>query len=78
MSQLAQVVRLKRSVPPPAEARRIMDAAGVSERDLAREIGVACTTIHRYLHGHPQRLRTAAGLARVLEELRQIVDAPDS
>lgn len=46
-----------RTLPPPAELRRIIEAAGLSGTDVAERVGVARSTACRWLAGTvvPQR-----------------------
>jgi len=73
MSALAEQVRAARKLPPPAVARAIRDAAGVSQQQLADELGVGRVTIARWELGE----RTPRGELRLrytslLDELRDL------
>jgi transcriptional regulator with XRE-family HTH domain len=46
--KLAQKVRAKRELPPPAERRAIRISAGVSQEDIAKELGLSRAAISRW------------------------------
>jgi transcriptional regulator with XRE-family HTH domain len=73
VSVLIEQVKAARRLPPPAVARAIRDAAGVSQQQLADELGVNRVTIARWELG----TRTPGGQLRLryfdlLEQLREI------
>ncbi len=73
MSQLTDEVRRARSLPGPALARAIREAAGVSQVRLAAELGVHRVTVVRWETGERApsgRLRAA--YATLLAELREV------
>lgn len=70
--KLAQKVRAKRELPPPEERRAIRIAAGVSQEDIAKELGLSRAAISRWetdkrtpqdehLLGYVKILRTLRG-----------------
>ena len=72
MSGLVEQVRAARRLPPPAVARAIRAAAGVSQQRLADELGVCRVTVARWEIGArtPQgeiRLRYVDLLAQLRE-----------
>jgi transcriptional regulator with XRE-family HTH domain len=73
VSVLIDQVRAARRLPPPAVARAIRDAAGVSQQQLADELGVNRVTVARWELG----TRTPRGELRLryttlLEQLRKV------
>lgn len=48
---LIEEVQARRTLPTPAQARNIREAAGVSQHRLARELGVARATVARWETG---------------------------
>jgi transcriptional regulator with XRE-family HTH domain len=71
MGDLLQEVRAVRRLPPPAMARAIRLAAGVTQARLARELGVDRTTVLRWELGkrRPSR-RVARAYAELLANLQ--------
>jgi DNA-binding transcriptional regulator YiaG len=73
MSALLEEVRESLSLPAPAVARQIREAAGVSQARLAGELGVHELTVYRWETGartpHGELRRT---YARLLAELDQV------
>lgn len=72
MSALAEQVKQARRLPPPAVARAIRDAAGVSQRQVADELGINRVSVARWELG----ARTPRGELRLryvdlLDELRE-------
>ena len=59
---LLEEVRRSRRLPPPDTARKIREAAGVTQERLAQELGVHRMTVHRWETGE----RTPRGLHRAL------------
>lgn len=74
--QLLEQLRSRRQLPPPAERRRIREAAGVSLRELAGAIGTSHMAVDRWEKGaaprNPAHLRA---YSRLLDELRRLADA---
>jgi DNA-binding transcriptional regulator YiaG len=70
--ELLEQVRSRRALPPPAERRRIREAAGVSLRDMAKAVGVSHTAITDWESGTMPREHRAA-YARLLDELHRLV-----
>ena len=68
---LLERVRARRKLPPPAERRRIREAAGVSQREMAKALGTSWTSIQRWENGSRPRGQEAA-YARLLEALRRL------
>jgi DNA-binding transcriptional regulator YiaG len=70
MSALADEVRESLSLPRPSAAREIREAAGVSQRRLAAELGVAELTVARWEGGtRKPRGEMRRAYARLLAEL---------
>lgn len=72
MSALAEQVKQARRLPPPAIARGIRDAAGVSQQQVADELGVNRVSVARWELG----VRVPRGELRLryvelLDELRE-------
>lgn len=72
MSALAEQVKRARRLPPPAVARAIRDAAGVSQQQVADELGVNRVSVARWELGE----RVPRGELRLryidlLDELRE-------
>jgi DNA-binding transcriptional regulator YiaG len=70
---LLEKVRTARRLPPPAVAKAIRDAAGVTQQELADELNVNRVTVARWELG--ERVpRGAMRLAytELLEELREV------
>lgn len=80
-SPLAGLVRASR-LPPPAERKRIREAAGVSLRRMGDELGVSAVTVHNWENdGDGPTLENAARYRRLLKQLAeaagtQIAEAP--
>lgn len=71
MSQLIQEVKRSRSLPRPALARAIREAAGVSQTRLAAELGVHRMTVARWEAGtRTPRNAQRAAYADVLAQLQ--------
>jgi hypothetical protein len=72
---LLEQLRSRRRLPPPAERRRVREAAGVSLRQLAAAIppnGVSVMAVVRWEAGAtPRNLEHLRGYAELLEELRR-------
>ena len=71
VDELLERVRSRRTLPPAAERRRIREAAGVAQRELARALGVSWTAIQRWESGAMPRSHVDdyAGALRGLREL---------
>lgn len=71
MSALIEEVRTRRRLPPPPMRRAIRQAAGVSQRQVAEELGVDRVTVARWELGtrNPQSRFLGAYLA-LLDGLR--------
>ena len=71
VDELIEEVRSRRQLPPARERRAIREAAGVSQRELARALGVSWTAVQRWESG--ARPRAHGGeYARLLRELREL------
>ena len=51
MSALLEVVKARHQLPTPALARALRESAGVSQQQMADEIGVHWTTVSRWETG---------------------------
>jgi transcriptional regulator with XRE-family HTH domain len=71
LDELVDRVRSRRELPIAAERRRIREAAGVSQRELARALGVSWTAIQRWEAGARPRTRVVE-YAEALERLAAI------
>jgi DNA-binding transcriptional regulator YiaG len=70
MSDLIEEVRVSRSLPPPALAREVRRAAGVSRPRMAEALGVHPVSVARWERGSraprgARRLKYAALLAEL-------------
>ena len=71
VDELLERVRARRTLPPAKERRRIREAAGVSQHELAKALGVSWTAIYRWEQGSRPR-EHEADYARALEELKRV------
>ncbi len=65
--------RAHHSLPPPAERRRIREAAGLSQSDVALALGVSSPTVWRWEQEpgfSPRSHRVLAEYAYLLEQLK--------
>jgi DNA-binding transcriptional regulator YiaG len=75
MSHLVDEVRRARSLPRPAMARAIREAAGVSQARLAAELGVHRMTVVRWESGmRSPRSDQRTAYAALLAELQQVAE----
>jgi transcriptional regulator with XRE-family HTH domain len=74
VEELLERVRARRALPPAAERRRIRVAAGVSQHEVAKALGVSWTAIYRWEQGSRPREHEAA-YAQLLEELKRAAAA---
>jgi DNA-binding transcriptional regulator YiaG len=73
IDELLADVRIRSTLPPPAERRAIRECAGLTQVEVARLLGVTKGTVARWEAGrrHPRRkvrLRYALLLARLAHE----------
>ena len=67
--------RSRRRLPPADERRHIREAAGVSQRQLARALGVSWTAIQRWEGGaRPRRPEHVTEYRRALDGLRSLAE----
>jgi DNA-binding transcriptional regulator YiaG len=71
VDELVERVRSRRELPAVAERRRIREAAGVSQRELAKALGVSWTAIQRWEAGARPRTHVAE-YAEALEKLASL------
>lgn len=71
VDELIAEVRSRRKLPRKEERRRIREAAGVSQRELARALGVSWTAIQRWEDGATPRAHVAE-YADALERLARL------
>ena len=71
VDELIEQVRARRELPVAAERVRIRQQAGVSQRELARALGVSWTAIQRWEQGSRPR-HHVADYAHALEELKRV------
>lgn len=71
--EMLEKVKVRRSLPAPAARRAIRTASGLSQADVAQEVGVSTETISRWEAGTvtPQH-RHLVTYAQVLDELRAL------
>ena len=71
---VVEQVRIRRTAPPPALAKAIRQAAGLSQDALAKELGVSRITVLRWESGERKpRGAAAVRYARLLAELKAVV-----
>jgi DNA-binding transcriptional regulator YiaG len=71
IQELLENVRSRRRLPPAAQRRQIREAAGVSQRELARALGVSWTAVQRWEAGARPRAHVPQ-YALALEELARL------
>lgn len=80
-STVAEEALARRMLPAPSERRAIREAAGVSQRRLARDVGVTATAVATWESGRSeprgdhlvQYARVLVELAGVVAEIRAVV-----
>lgn len=73
MSQLIEVARARRSLPPPELAKAIRQAAGVTQAEVAAELGVDPLTVYRWeAKRRRPRGRHAEAYSALLAQLREV------
>ena len=76
------LLELKRAtrLPPPSERRAIRERAGVSRRQLARELGVSDAAVAWWEDpcGFTPRPAKALAYRRLLDELRALAEEPEA
>ncbi|MGO9457606.1 MAG: helix-turn-helix domain-containing protein [Acidimicrobiales bacterium] len=72
MTKLADKVRAIRALPAPPLRRAIRMAAGVSQRDIAAEVGRSRPTVSRWEAG--ERMPQGEDLDRYIAILRSLQD----
>lgn len=73
-SELLDRIRERKGLPEPSECRRIRMAAGVSIRDVAREIGVSPMSVQRWETGFCRPgIAAAARYSQLIQEMGHIV-----
>jgi DNA-binding XRE family transcriptional regulator len=71
--------RSRRRLPRADERRRVREAAGVSQRQLARALGVSWTAIQRWETGsRPRRPEHVIEYRRALDGLRLLADGGET
>jgi transcriptional regulator with XRE-family HTH domain len=60
VDELLERVRARRRLPPAGERRRIREAAGVSQHEVAKALGVSWTAVYRWEQGSRPREHEAA------------------
>jgi transcriptional regulator with XRE-family HTH domain len=74
--ELLARVRARRVVPIAAERKRIREAAGVSQHELAKALGVSWTAIWRWEQGsRPREHEHEVAYADLLNELKRVAAA---
>lgn len=73
MSQLVAAARARRSLPTPDLAKAIRKAAGVTQAEIAAELGVDPLTVYRWESGRRRpRGRHAEAYSSLLTQLREV------
>ncbi len=73
MSQLLESVRARRALPSPDLAKAIRKAAGVTQAEVAAELGVDPLTVYRWETGRRRpRGRYAEAYSSLLAQLREV------
>jgi DNA-binding transcriptional regulator YiaG len=62
-------VRASSGLPAPRQRRGIRERAGVSQRDVARALGVSVMTLNRWERGLSEPKARAAAYAELLSQL---------
>jgi DNA-binding transcriptional regulator YiaG len=76
MSPLAEEVRARRALPPPAMRRFIREQAKVSQRRAAAEMSVAHTTFARWESGEAEpRSDHAIAYEQLLRDLQAVISS---
>jgi len=71
--ELLERVRARRMLPVADERRRIREAAGVSQHEMATALGVSWTAIWRWEQGsRPREHRHEVAYADLLNELKRV------
>jgi DNA-binding transcriptional regulator YiaG len=71
--ELLERVRARRVLPAPAERRRIREAADVTQRELAKALGVPQTYVWRWEQGSkPRDHQHEVAYADLLNELKRV------
>jgi transcriptional regulator with XRE-family HTH domain len=74
LDELTTRVRTRASLPPPAERRKLREAAGVSLADVARVVGCSPTSVFTWERGvYEPRGDNLTGYAEVLRMFRDEV-----
>jgi len=72
---LHEKLQTRRRLPSPAERLGLRKAAGVSQGDLAAELGCTYVTVGRWERGeHAPRGRMLTRYVEILDELRRLTD----
>jgi DNA-binding transcriptional regulator YiaG len=71
IEELLERARSRRTLPPPAERRRIREDAGISQHEVAKALGVSWTAVYRWERGSRPREHEAA-YGQLLDELRRL------
>jgi DNA-binding transcriptional regulator YiaG len=73
MSYLIEAARARRSLPSPDLAKAIRRAAGVTQAEVAAELGVDPLTVYRWEAGRRRpRGRYAEAYSALLNQLREV------
>lgn len=72
-TELSRKVHAHRTLPPPAMRKALREAAGLTQEDLARALGVRRESVSRYEHSRRRpRGRLLIAYAELLEDLRRV------
>lgn len=73
MSQVVETARARRSLPSPALAKAIREAAGVTQAEVAQELGVSPLTVYRWEAARRRpRGDYLAAYSALLSQLREV------
>jgi DNA-binding transcriptional regulator YiaG len=78
LDSVLAVARANHQLPSPDERRRIRESAGISQRELAKALGVATMSIHRWEYGARPSNALIQGYVNLLLRLDAITKNGDT